>query len=94
LLVNEKFAGAATPDTVAATLYGPPATALAVNVGAVAIPDAFVDAFATKTLPGKLPDAPDPGAVNVTEKLGITTLAASLTIACNAVPKSVPTVAL
>jgi hypothetical protein len=37
-LVREKFAGAATPEAVAITVYGPPAMPLAVNTGAVARP--------------------------------------------------------
>jgi hypothetical protein len=38
VLVREKFAGVATPETVAVTEYGPPAMPLAVNIGAVARP--------------------------------------------------------
>src|SRR5271157_5312519 len=38
VFVKLKFAGVATPDTVAATVYGPPGRLLAVKVGAVAMP--------------------------------------------------------
>src|SRR6266446_3225681 len=64
-LVSEKLAGFATPDTDAVTLYGPPAVAFAVN-GAAATPDAFVATTIVAVLLLNTPDAPDPGAVNVT----------------------------
>src|SRR5258708_39891811 len=65
VLVIEKLAGA-TPLAAAATVYEP-ATVLAVNVGAVATPLALV---VTVALAPNVPEAPEPGAVNVTLKLG------------------------
>jgi hypothetical protein len=66
---------------------------LAVKAGAVAIPLLFVVALAVAD-PLKLPLAPLPGAVNVT----VTPLTAlppeSFTVACKAVAKVVPSVAL
>jgi hypothetical protein len=49
----------------AVTVYGPPAVEFAVN-GAEATPDAFVATVIVAVLLLKTPDAPDPGAVNVT----------------------------
>ena len=63
VFVSEKFAEVA-PVTLATTVYGPPAVALAVNVAEVAIPLAFV--VAVFTPPAKVPLAPLVGAVNVT----------------------------
>src|SRR5204863_9091741 len=67
LFVSEKFAGVATPATLAVTVYGPPATLLAVKVADVATPLPLV--VAVFTPPAKLPLAPVPGAVNVTVTL-------------------------
>src|SRR5215467_8063064 len=64
VLVREKLAEVATPETEAVTIYGPPATAFAVRIGAVATPDALV--VAVLTPPAKVPLAPLAGAVNVT----------------------------
>src|SRR2546427_92877 len=62
-LVSEKFAGVATPDTVAETAYGPPPTLFAVKTAHVATPDALV--VAVFTPPANVPLAPLVGAVNV-----------------------------
>src|ERR1700687_3215950 len=65
VLVSAKLAALATPDTDAATLYGPPAMLLAVNTAEVATPLAFVTAVFTP--PANVPLAPVcAGAVNVT----------------------------
>src|SRR6202166_3345708 len=64
--VRLKFAGVSTPKTDAVTVYAPVA-ALAVNVGDVATPLAFVVAVAEFVLvPAKVPLAPEAGAVKVT----------------------------
>jgi len=82
-LVRLKLAGVATPATVAVTVK-PPATAFAVNAGAVAIPLAFVTAVAVAD-PTNVPLAPLPGAVNVTVTPLNGLLLASFTVACSAV---------
>ena len=64
LLVNEKFT-VVRPVAVAVTVYGPPAVAFAVNA-AEATPDAFVATTIVAVLLLKVPEAPEPGAVNVT----------------------------
>src|SRR5215471_7006437 len=64
-LVSAKFAVAATPDTEAVTLYGPPGVWLAVNDGVVAIPTEFVTPVATLEEPANVPLEPEPGAANV-----------------------------
>src|SRR5437879_79798 len=56
VFVSEKFAGVATPATLAVTVYGPPATLLAVKVADVATPLPLV--VAVFTPPAKLPLAP------------------------------------
>src|SRR5882757_9011705 len=84
-LVSAKFAGVATPVTVAVTLYGPPTVAFAVNVGAVATPLASVTAVAVKDAPGNVPLAPAPGAVNVTVAPLAGALPAPVTVAFKAV---------
>jgi hypothetical protein len=58
----------------------------AVNVGAVATPDASVW---TAAGPAKLPLAPEPGPANVTVTPGTGFPPASRTVACNAVEKGV-----
>jgi hypothetical protein len=93
VLVNAKLAGVATPVTVAATLYGPPAVALAVKTGDIAIPLASVVAVAVSDAPGKVPLAPAPGAVNVTVAPGIGTAPAPVTVACKGAAKAVFTLA-
>src|SRR5260221_10326920 len=76
VLVIEKLAGA-TPLAVAVTQYEP-ATVLAVNAGAVATPLAMAVAVA---LAPNVPEAPEPGAVNVTLTPGIGLENASRTMA-------------
>src|SRR5258706_5281787 len=82
VLVSEKFAGVATPLAVAVTVYEPD-VALAVNAGAVATPLALV---ITVGLPPNVPEAPEPGAANVTLTPATGLEAASLAIACSSVP--------
>src|SRR5437667_317470 len=60
VFVSEKFAGVATPATLAVTVYGPTATLLAVNVADVATPLPLV--VAVFTPPSNLPLPPAPGA--------------------------------
>jgi len=91
-LVSEKLAGFATPDTDAVTLYGPPAVAFAVN-GAAATPDAFVATTIVAVLLLNTPDAPDPGAVNVTFTPLTGLLPASFTVTASALAKAVLIVA-
>jgi hypothetical protein len=91
-LVSEKLAAFATPDTDAVTLYGPPAVAFAVN-GADATPDAFVATVIVAVLLLKTPDAPVPGAVNVTLTPETGLLPASLTVTASALAKAVLIVA-
>ena len=64
--VSKKFAGVVTPDAVAVTVYGPPATPFALNVGAVATPCVFVTTIAVDEPPINVPLAPVLGAANVT----------------------------
>src|SRR5271165_4005099 len=85
VLVKLKTAGAATPGTVAFTRYDP-AVALAVNVGAVALP--FTSVMAVLTPPAKVPLAPPAGATNVTvtPETGLLPLSLTVTVkAANAV---------
>jgi hypothetical protein len=63
-LVSEKFT-VVSPVAIAVTGYGPPAVAFAVK-GADATPDAFVATMIVAVLLLNTPEAPDPGAVNVT----------------------------
>ena len=65
-LVIEYVAGVETPVTVAFTVYGVPAVALAVKVGDVAMPEEFVDTVTEVPAPAKVPLAPLAGAANVT----------------------------
>ncbi len=92
VFVSEKLAGVATPATDAVTLYGPPAVAFAVNVAEVATPLAFV--VAVFTPPAKVPLAPLPGAVNVTNTPLTGLFPASRTVACSCVANAVLIVAL
>jgi len=92
VFVRLKLAGVATPATVAFTVKLP-ATAFAVNAGAVAIPLALVTAVAVAD-PPNLPLAPLAGAVNVTVTPLNGLLPASFTVACSAVPYAVLTTAL
>ena len=91
-MVNEKFAGVVTPATVAATVYGPPAVALAVKVAEVATPLALV--VAVFTPPANVPLAPLVGGVNVTTTPLTGLFPASFTVACSCVANAVLTVAL
>jgi hypothetical protein len=92
VFVNEKFAGVDTPTTEAATLYGPPAVLLAVNVAEVATPLAFV--VAVFAPPANVPLAPLPGAVNVTTTPLTGLFDASVTVATKGAAKAVLIVAL
>src|SRR5271167_2270668 len=64
VLVSEKFT-VVSPVAAAVIVYGPPAVPFAVN-GAAATPDAFVATMIVAVLLLNFPDAPAPGAVNVT----------------------------
>jgi hypothetical protein len=89
--VNEKFAEVA-PVALATTLYGPPAVAFAVNVAEVATPLAFV--VAVFIPPAKVPLAPLPGAVNVTNTPLTGLFPASVTVATKCAPNAVLIAAL
>src|SRR5215471_21168785 len=91
LFVSEKFAGIATPATVAVTVYDP-AVELAVNVAEVATPLAFV--VAVLTPPANVPLAPLAGALNVTVTPLTELLPASFTVATSGAANAVPIVAL
>jgi hypothetical protein len=80
-----------SPAAEAVTLYGPPAVAFAVN-GAEATPDAFVATEIVEVLLLNTPDAPDPGAVNVTFTPGTALPPASFTVTASAVGNAVLTV--
>ena len=71
-----------------------PATPLAVNAGAKAVPLLPVVTLAVVDPPVKVPLAPLPGAVNftLTPLTGLPPL--SVTVACSSAPNAVPTVAL
>src|SRR5258706_194849 len=77
VLVSEKFAGVATPLVDAVTVYEPDVV-LAVNAGAVATPLALV---ITVGLAVNVPEAPEPGATNVTLAPGTGLENASRTVA-------------
>jgi hypothetical protein len=91
VFVSEKFA-AVNPVAAAVTVYGPPTVALAVN-GADATPDAFVATVMVAVLLPNSPDAPDPGAVNVTFTPETGLLPASFTVTASAFAKAVLIVA-
>jgi hypothetical protein len=90
-LVSEKFT-VVTPVVAAVTIYGPPAVAFAVN-GAEATPEAFVATVMVAVLLLNLPEAPEPGAVNVTFAPETGLLPASVTVTANAFAKAVLMVA-
>jgi hypothetical protein len=93
LLVRAKFAGVATPETDAATLYGPPAMLFAVNTAEVATPLAFV--VAELIPPVNVPLGPVcAGAVNVTVTPTSRFPPLSFTVAFNVDANAVPTVVL
>jgi hypothetical protein len=89
--VSEKFT-VVNPVAAAVTVYGPPPVAFAVN-GADATPDAFVAKVIVAVLLLNTPDAPDPGAVNVTFTPETGLLPASFTVTANAFAKAVLIVA-
>jgi hypothetical protein len=91
VLVREKFT-VVSPAEAAVTVYGPPAIAFAVN-GAEATPDAFVGTVIVAVLLLNTPDAPDPGAVNVTFTPLTGLLPASFTVTARGLAKAVLTVA-
>jgi len=88
--VIEKFAGEATPETVAVTVYEP-AAPLAVKTAAVATPDAFV--VAVFAPPANVPLGPLPGAANVTVTPLTGLLPESVTVTCNWTAKALLIVA-
>src|SRR5580698_7249670 len=65
---------------------------LAVKAGAVAMPEALVVAVAVRAAPGKVPLAPELGAVNVTFTAGMGLLPESVTITERALANGVFTV--
>ena len=69
-------------------MYGPPAVAFAVN-GADATPEAFVATTIVAVLLLNIPDAPAPGAVNVTFTPDTGLLNASRNVTANAFAKAV-----
>jgi hypothetical protein len=89
VLVSEKFT-VVRPAAAAVTTYGPPAAPFAVN-GAAATPAAFVGTTIVAVLLLNNPDAPDPGAVNVTFTPATGLLPASFTVTANAVGNGVLT---
>jgi hypothetical protein len=91
VLVNEKFT-VVRPVAAAVTVYGPPAVAFAVN-GAAATPDAFVATAIVAVLLLNTPEAPAPGAVNVTFTPETGLLPASFTVTASAFAKAVLIVA-
>jgi hypothetical protein len=91
MLVSKKLT-AVKPVAEAVTLYGPPAVAFAVN-DAEATPDAFVATEIVEVMLLNTPDAPDPGAVNVTFTPGTALPPASFTVTARAFANAVLTVA-
>jgi hypothetical protein len=79
------------PAAAAVTVYGPPAVALAVNA-ADATPEAFVATVIVAVLLLNVPDAPEPGAVNVTFTPDVG-LPPVVTVTAKAFAKAVLTVA-
>jgi hypothetical protein len=73
-------------------VYAPPAVAFAVN-GADATPDAFVATVIVPVLLLNIPEAPDPGAVNVTFTPLTGLLPASFTVTASAFANAVLIVA-
>src|SRR5438132_1580321 len=87
LFVSEKLT-VISPVTAAVTAYGPPAVEFAVNV-AEATPEALVGKVMVAVLLLNLPDAPDPGAVNVTITPDTGLLPPSFTVTANGLAKVV-----
>ena len=90
-LVSEKLT-VVTPEAAAVTVYAP-AAVFAVN-GAEATPDAFVATTIVAALLLKTPEAPEPGAVNVTFTPDTGLLLASFTVTASAFANAVLMVAL
>ena len=90
--VSEMFTEA-SPDDDAATAYGPPAVLFAVN-GAAAMPEPLVATVIVAVLFPNTPDAPLPGAVNVTFTPDNGLLPASFTVTAKAFAKAVLIAAL
>src|SRR2546421_139296 len=91
VFVSEKFTGV-NPVAAAVTVYGPPAVAFAVN-GVEATPDASVATVIVAVLLLNTPEAPAPGAVNVTFTPETGLLPASFTVTASAFAKAVLIVA-
>jgi hypothetical protein len=91
VFVSEKLT-VVRPVAAAVTVYGPPAVAFAVNA-AEATPEAFVATTIVAVLLLNLPEAPDPGAVNVTFTPETGLLPASFTVTARAFAKAVLMVA-
>src|SRR2546430_2548813 len=91
VFVSEKFS-VVNPVAAAVTAYGPPAVVFAVN-GADATPNAFVATMIVAVLLLNTPDAPDPGAANVTFTPETGLLPASFTVTASAFAKAVLIVA-
>jgi hypothetical protein len=87
LFVSEKLT-VVRPVAVAVTVYPAPAVAFAVN-GAAAIPEAFVATVIVAVLLLNTPEAPEPGAVNVTFTPETGLLPASFTVTAKAFGKAV-----
>jgi len=87
VFVSEKFT-VVRPVAAAVTVNGPPAVAFAVN-GADATPDAFVVTVIVTVLLLNTPDAPEPGAVNVTFTPETGLLPASFTVTARALANAV-----
>jgi len=86
VFVKEKLADRA--PAIAVTVYGPPTALFAVN-GADATPDALVATVMVAVLLLKVPDAPAPGAVNVTFTPDTGLFPASFTVTASAFAKTV-----
>src|SRR5260370_1302420 len=80
------------PAAAAVTVYGPPAVAFAVN-GADATPEPFVATMIVAVLLLNTPDAPEPGAVNVTFTPLTGLFPASFTVTASALANAVLIVA-
>src|SRR5947207_2167653 len=92
VFVSEKFAGVATPASLADTVYGPPATLFFPTRPSSDLPLPLV--VAVFTPPAKLPLGPVPGAVNVTVTLATGLPPASFTVATSGAANAVLIVAL
>src|SRR5712692_9275749 len=91
VFVSEKFT-VVNPAAAAVTVYGPPAVAFAVN-GADATPLAFVATMIVAVLLLNTPEAPAPGAVNVTFNPLTGLFPASFTVTASALANAVLIVA-